>query len=64
MTHANDMGIAEQFSNEPRNSDRGKVNDDLDADDLSQFDDWKHTVLAYGLVAIGTCIVIYGVVSQ
>lgn len=64
MTRIKDMGIAGQFPKEPRHPHRIADNDDFDGEDSSQFDDWKHTVLAYGLVAIGTCIVIYGVVGQ
>lgn len=37
---------------------------EFDGDTPSEFDHWKNTALAYGLIAIGTCIVIYGIVGQ
>lgn len=34
-------------------------------DDLgAQISYWKDTTLAYGLILLGTCIVIYGIVAQ
>ena len=38
--------------------------DKFDSETTHLFDHWKETALAYGLIAIGTCIVIYGVVGQ
>ena len=63
MMRVKDIGSAPQLPNELRNPDYD-VDDDFDGEDSLRFDDWKHTFLAYGLVVIGACIVIYGVVGQ
>ena len=64
MMRVKDTGIAGRLPYGSRGAELESDMDEFDGEATPRFDDWKQTVLAYGLVAIGTCIVIYGVVGQ